>query len=59
MCAITYPIQKFVNNNNKQTLPIGLQIICNTNEDEKAVDIALSLEEQFGEPELPNMNEFL
>ena len=39
--------------------PIGLQIICNKNEDEKAVEIALSLEKHFGEPELPNMNKFL
>ena len=59
ICAITYPIQKFVKNKNQDILPIGLQIICNKNEDEKAVEIALSLEKHFGEPELPNMNKFL
>ncbi len=59
ICAITYPIQKFVKNQNKNTLPIGLQIICNKDEDEKAVEIALSLEKHFGEPELPNVNKFL
>jgi Asp-tRNA(Asn)/Glu-tRNA(Gln) amidotransferase A subunit family amidase len=40
-------------------LPIGLQIICNKNEDEKAVEIALALENEFGEPELPAVNKFL
>ncbi len=59
ICAITYPIQKFVTNQNQNTLPIGLQIICNKNEDEKVVEIALSLEKHFGEPELPNINKFL
>ena len=52
-------IQKFVKNKNQDILPIGLQIICNKNEDEKAVEIALSLEKHFGEPELPNVNKFL
>ena len=59
ICAITYPIQKFVKNQNQDILPIGLQIICNKNEDEKAVEIALSLELCFGEPELPDMKKFL
>ena len=59
ICAITYPIQKFATNQNQDILPIGLQIICNKNEDEKAVEIALSLEKHFGEPELPNVNKFL
>ena len=59
ICAITYPIQKFATNQNQDILPIGLQIICNKNEDEKVVEIALSLEKHFGEPKLPNMNKFL
>jgi Asp-tRNA(Asn)/Glu-tRNA(Gln) amidotransferase A subunit family amidase len=40
-------------------LPIGLQIICNKNDDETALEIALALEKQFGEPELPDINKFL
>ena len=59
ICAITYPIQKFATIQSQDILPIGLQIICNKNEDEKAVEIALSLEKHFGEPELPNVNKFL
>jgi len=59
ICGITYPIQKFVKNNVDSILPIGLQIICNKNDDEKAVEIALALENQFGEPELPNVTKFL
>ncbi len=59
ICAITFPIQKFATNQNQDILPIGLQIICNKNEDEKAVEIALSLEKHFGEPKLPHMNKFL
>ena len=59
-CAITYPIQSFCNNYvSGKTLPIGLQIICNKDEDEKAVEIALSLEKTFGEPKLPNIEKFL
>ena len=48
ICGITYPIQKFVKKNMNSFLPIGLQIICNKNEDEKAVEIALALENEFG-----------
>ena len=59
MCAITYPIQKFVNSKNEQFLPIGLQVICNKNYDDYAVAIALALEEEFGVPELPDVNKFL
>lgn len=59
-CAITYPIQSFCNNyNSEKTLPIGLQIICGKDQDEKAVEIALSFEEIFGEPKLPNIEKFL
>ncbi len=58
ICGITYPIQKFVKTNNN-SLPIGLQIICNKNDDEKALEIALALEKQYGEPELPDINKFL
>ncbi len=59
-CAITYPIQSFCNNHvSGKTLPIGLQIICNKDEDEKAVEIALSIEKIFGEPKLPNIEKFL
>ena len=59
ICGITYPIQKFVKNNVDSILPIGLQIICNKNDDEKAVEIALALENQFGQPELPDVTKFL
>ena len=59
ICGITYPIQKFVKKNMNSFLPIGLQIICNKNEDEKAVEIALALENEFGEPELPAVDKFL
>ena len=59
MCAITYPIQKFTKNERQQVLPIGLQIICNKDNDDYAVEIALALEKQFGTPELPNINKFL
>ena len=59
ICGITYPIQKFVKTNINNFLPIGLQIICNKNDDEKALEIALALEKKFGEPELPDINKFL
>ena len=59
MCAITYPIQKFANSKGQQILPIGLQVICNKNDDDYAVAIALALEEAFGVPELPDVNKFL
>ena len=59
ICGITYPIQKFVKRNMNCFFPIGLQIICNKNEDEKAVEIALALENEFGEPELPAVDKFL
>jgi Asp-tRNA(Asn)/Glu-tRNA(Gln) amidotransferase A subunit family amidase len=52
-------MQKFVKTNINNFLPIGLQIICNKNDDEKALEIALALEKQFGEPELPDINNFL
>ena len=59
-CAITYPIQSFCNNYDfEKTLPIGLQIICGRDQDEKAVEIALSFEKIFGEPILPNVKKFL
>ena len=59
MCAITYPIQKFAKNKGQQILPIGLQVICNKDDDDYAIAIALALENQFGEPELPDVNKFL
>jgi Asp-tRNA(Asn)/Glu-tRNA(Gln) amidotransferase A subunit family amidase len=59
ICGITYPIQKFAKTNINNFLPVGLQIICNKNDDEKALEIALALEKQFGEPELPDINKFL
>ena len=60
ICAITYPIQNFcTKTQNEEILPIGLQIICNKNEDNKAVEIALALEKIFGQPKLPNVNKFL
>ena len=59
ICGITYPIQKFLKNNVDSILPIGLQIICNKNDDEKAVEIALALENKFGKPELPDVTKFL
>ena len=34
-------------------------IICNKDDDDYAVAIALALEKQFGEPELPDVNKFL
>jgi len=36
-----------------------LQIICGRDQDEKAVEIALSFEKMFGEPILPNVKKFL
>ena len=60
ICAITYPIQNFcTKTQNEEILPIGLQIICNKNEDNKAIEIALALEKIFGQPKLPNVNKFL
>ena len=60
ICAISYPIQNFCKNaKHEETLPIGLQIICNKNEDNKAVEIALAFEKQFGYPSLPNVGKFL
>ena len=60
ICAITYPIQNFcTEDQDENTLPIGLQIICNKNDDNKAVDIALALENIFGEPKLPDVKKFL
>ena len=59
LCAITYPIQKFAKNENQQILPIGLQIICDKDNDDYAVEIALAFEKQFGTPKLPNVNKFL
>ena len=47
-----------MNNKNGKTLPIGLQIICGKNEDEKAVEIALALENYLGEPQLPDVSKF-
>ena len=48
-----------LNNKDNKTLPIGLQIICGKNEDEKAVEIALALENYLGEPQLPDVSKFL
>ncbi len=59
LCGITFPIHNLLNNKNSKTLPIGLQIICGKNEDEKAVEIALALENYLGEPQLPDVNKFL
>ncbi len=59
LCGISFPIQNLLNNKNSKTLPIGLQIICGKNEDEKAVEIALALENYLGEPQLPDVSKFL
>ena len=60
ICAITYPIQKFCKNTqNDKILPIGLQVICDKDKDDKAIEIALAFEMQFGEPALPDINKFL
>jgi Asp-tRNA(Asn)/Glu-tRNA(Gln) amidotransferase A subunit family amidase len=39
--------------------PIGLQVICDKDKDDKAIEIALAFEMQFGEPALPDINKFL
>ena len=59
LCGISFPIHNLLNNKNSKTLPIGLQIICGKNEDEKAVEIALALENYLGEPQLPDVSKFL
>ncbi len=59
LCGISFPIHNLLNNKNKKILPIGLQIICGKNEDEKAVEIALALENYLGEPQLPDVSKFL
>ena len=60
VCAITYPIQSFCNKyDSENTLPIGLQIICGKDQDDKAVEIALSFEKAFGEPNLPDILKFI
>ena len=59
LCGISFPIHNLLNNKNSKTLPIGLQIICSKNEDEKAVEIALALENYLGEPQLPDVSKFL
>ncbi len=59
LCGISFPIHNLLNNKYDKTLPIGLQIICGKNEDEKAVEIALALENYLGEPQLPDVSKFL
>ncbi len=59
VCGISFPIHKLLNEKNRKILPIGLQIICGKNEDEKAVEIALALENYLGEPQLPDVSKFL
>ena len=59
LCGISFPIHNLLNDKNNKTLPIGLQIICGKNEDEKAVEIALALENYLGEPQLPDVSKFL
>jgi aspartyl-tRNA(Asn)/glutamyl-tRNA(Gln) amidotransferase subunit A len=59
LCGISFPIHNLLNNKNSKTLPIGLQIVCGKNEDEKAVEIALALENYLGEPQLPDVSKFL
>ena len=59
LCGISFPIHNLLNNKDNKTLPIGLQIICGKNEDEKAVEIALALENYLGEPQLPDVSKFL
>ena len=38
LCGISFPIHNLLKNKDNKTLPIGLQIICGKNEDEKAVE---------------------
>ena len=59
LCGISYPIQKFCNDYKSDTcLPVGLQVLCANGNDSKAIEIGITLEREFGYPELPNLNKF-
>ena len=60
LCGINYPIQRFCSDFNTSTcLPVGFQVICANNDDQKAIKIGLALEKEFGKPILPDVNAFL
>ena len=59
LCGISFPIHNLLSNKNSKILPIGLQVICGKNQDEKAVEIALALENYLGDPQLPDVSNFL
>ena len=60
LCGINYPIQRFCSDFNTSTcLPVGFQVICANNADQKAIKIGLALEKEFGKPILPDVNAFL
>ena len=54
LCATSTPIQRFGSD-----LPVGLQILCPAGQDDRALSIALTLEEEFGVPPRPDLGGFL
>lgn len=54
MCATTTPIQAFGADH-----PVGLQIVCQGGQDEKALAIALAIETQFGLPARSDVSGFV
>ena len=59
LCGISYPIQKYCNDYKSDTcLPVGLQVLCANGNDSKAIEIGISLEKEFGQPEFPNLDNF-
>ena len=54
LCATSTPIQQFGSD-----LPVGLQIMCPAGRDDRALSIALTLEDLFGAPPRPDLGGFL
>ena len=52
-CGFSMPIQS-----RDARLPVGLQITCSGFEEEKALSIALALENALGAPVMPDMTPF-
>ena len=54
LCATSTPIQQFGSD-----LPVALQVMCPAGHDDRALSIALTLEEVFGPPPRPDLGRFL
>lgn len=53
-CGVSLPVQE-----NGATLPVGLQVTCNAQEDRKLLSIALAIEDLVGPPPTPDLSQFL